>query len=294
MRNAVWWSMLGAALLFAGCASVDDDDDDDAQDDDTQGGDDDDVAQDDDTQGGDDDTSTGAFSCEDLTDEELELLTKVFCAGSSNSYSDGVMGSPPNTAAELSGWYHGKVVEQVMSNLGACVSYEPELWIYWYTEVDEVPADATLTWAIDATFHFLDDDPSEEVFRQRVADYLAILYGPGGLAEDVTFIGANVPEQLMGETGFTGDTAQILQITAEEMARYPNAVMIDLDYYLDRLSQGQVTYDGEVLEKEEIFNDQVHVNDLGHQLLADLVIQEINARWPVLQVPQHADIEILD
>ena len=38
----------------------------------------------------------------------------------------------------------------------------------------------------------------------------------------------------------------------------------------------------------------MHVNDLGHQLLADLVIQEINARWPALQVPQHADIEIQD
>jgi len=293
MRKAVWWSMLGAALLFAGCA-LDDDDDDAAQTDDDMA--DDDVADDDiaDDDTGDDDTTTGAFSCEDLTTEELELLTKVFCAGSSNSYSSGLMGNPPNTAAELSGWYHGKVVDQVMSNLGTCVSYEPELWIYGYTNVDEVPTGTTLSWAIDATYHFLDDDPTEEVFRQRVADYLSTLHGPGGLAEDVTFIGANVPEQLMGETGFTGDTAQILQITAEEMARYPNAVMIDLDYYLDRLSQGQVTYDGEVLEREDIFNDPIHVNDLGQQLLADLVIQEINTRWPALRVPLHAELVIDD
>ncbi len=274
------WLALMMALTF-GCEGTADDDD--AADDDTG----------DDDAADDDDTTDGPFSCDALSDEELALLTKIFCAGSSNSY-DNWMSSPPYTSEDLSEWYHGKVIDAVMENLGTCVEYEPEMYTYWYTGVGSISSDVTLVWAIDAYFHFLDDDPTEEVFRQRVVEYLDTVYGPNGVSDDVVFIGANIPELLQGITGFTGDTAAILQIIEEEMGERPNAVVIDLDYFFDQMVMGNIVYDGEEVGQFDIMVDALHVNEDGHQMLADLVIQEINATWPALKVEPLGVLEIND
>ena len=281
MTLALWLALMLA--LTCGCEGTTDDDDD-AADDDTA---DDDTADDDDT------TQDGPFNCGALTETELALLTKVFCAGSSNSY-DNWMSSPPYNSDDLSEWYHGKVIDAVMVNLGTCVEYEPEMYTYWYTSVGSIDSDVTLIWAIDAYFHFLDDDPTEEVFRQRVVEYLDTVYGPNGVSEDVAFIGANVPELLQGITGFTGDTAAILQIIEEEMAVRPNTVMIDLDYFFDQMIMGNIVYDGDEVGQLEIFIDALHVNEFGHQLLAELVIQEINGLYPVLKVEPLGELVIDD
>lgn len=168
------------------------------------------------------------------------------------------------------------------------MDYAPALWVYWYTDVGEVNEATTLSWAIDAFYHFLDDDPEAEVFRQRVADYLATLFG--SLDEGVFFIGANIPKVMMLD--YTDDKDVILQIIYEEMSEYQYTVMLDLNYYMEKLLAGKVYYNGEILTPFDILKDEVHVNELGHQLLADILIGVINEVWPEFQFATWGTIEI--
>jgi len=235
---------------------------------------------------GDDDASG---YCGTLTDQELNLFKTIFCAGSSNSYSDD-FGTPPFTADDLFTWYHGKIVTKAMEKMGPCVDYVPALWVYWYTDVGQVQEATTLSWAIDAFYHFLDDDPAPMVFGERVHTYLETLFG--GMNDGVFFIGANIPKVMMLD--YTGDKNEILQIIYDEMTARPYAIMIDLNYYMEKLIAGKVYYNGEKLSVLDILIDQVHVNELGHQVLADLFIQTIDAIWPELQIPTWGTIEIMD
>lgn len=248
------------------------------------GGDDDDTADDDTT---DDDTDDDSDYCDSLTDEEKNLFKTIFCAGSSNSWSDD-FGEPPYTMEDLSAWYHGKITIKAMDKLSECVDYAPALWVYWYDDVGKVREGTTLSWAIDSFYHFLDDDPEPETFRQRVADYLATLFG--GLNEGVFFIGANIPKVMMLE--YTGDKDEILEIIADEMGKYQYTVTIDLNYYMEKLLAGKVYYNGELIGPLDILKDQLHVNELGHQLLADIIIGVINEIWPELQIETWGTIEI--
>ena len=285
---------LALAVLWAGGCGDDDDDDDDAGDDDAGDDDagDDDAGDDDagDDDAGDDDSGP-VFSCDDLTEEELALFSVIFCAGSSNSHS-GTMGNPPFTPDRLDWWYHGKILERVWENLGACVEYTPELWVYWYADVSQVPEDTTLSWAVDAFYHYLDDDPSPEVFRQRVSGYLDTLYGTDGMAESVYFIGANIPKIMM--LAYSGDKDEILAIIEDELAARPRTAMLDLNYYIEALLDGRLLYDGETVRFLQIMRDLIHANQFGQQLIADLYITEINRIWPNLMVPHWGEVEVLE
>jgi len=276
-RLAPWLLALllafGMFVFAPACTSGGDDDTDDDIDDDT----------DDDT--ADDDTED---YCDTLTEEELNLFRTIFCAGSSNSWSDD-FGTPPYTKEDLSTWYHGKIAIKAMEKLAECVEYEPVLWVYWYTDVELVPKDTTLSWAVDALFHFLDDNPDAETFRQRTEDYLDTLFS--GMGKDgVYFIGANIPKAMLFD--YTGDQDAILQVIYEEFEERPYAVMVDLDYYMTQLIAGNVYYNGQKLGPFDILKDLLHVNELGHQLLADIWIGVINEIWPNLDIPTWGEIEI--
>lgn len=103
MRKIAWLIAalvlaFGLSLFFACETGGDDDDDDDTTDDDDT----------------DDDDSD---YCDSLTDEEKNLFETIFCAGSSNSWSDD-FGEPPYTMEDLFTWYHGKVATKAMEKLG--------------------------------------------------------------------------------------------------------------------------------------------------------------------------------
>lgn len=285
-----------ALVSAVGCSSDgdDDDNDDDAAGDDDSGDDDtgdDDTADDDsgdDDTGGDDD-----FSCAALTDEELAMFTTIFCAGSSNSHSWSML-SPPFAPDRLSKWYHGKVIEKLWENLGECVDYEPEFWIYWYTDVGNVRPETTLSWAVDAFYHYLDDGPSPEVFRQRISGYLDTLFGPEGLADGVYFLSANVPKLMM--FGVPAEEQDLmLTIIEEELAERVYTSMLDLNYWIEHLVDGTLVYNGETLKFFDVMKpDLIHAKELGQQLIADLYIMELNDLWPNLKIEQYGLIEVVE
>lgn len=256
----------------------DDDADDDVRDDDSS---DDDAA--------DDDVDDDVSYCDSLTEEEKNLFRVIFCAGASNSHTDDFEPLPA-TIDEVDEWYHGKIAAMAMTKLSECLYYEPEFWVYWYDEVRKVRDNTTISWAVDAFFHYLDDDPQPWLYRLRVLKYLDTLFN--GMNEGVRFIGANVPKLMM--FGYDGDRNEILRIINEEMAERPYAVMIDLNYYLEKLLQGKVYYNGEKLSFLQIMRDERHFNEFGHQVAADLFIMTINSVWQNLQIPTWGQIEILD
>jgi len=237
----------------------------------------------------DDSTDDDVSYCDSLTEEEKNLFRVIFCAGASNSYTDDFEPLPA-TLDEVDEWYHGKIGAMAMVKLAECVDYEPQFWIYWYDEVRKVRKDTAISLAVDSFFHYLDDNPDPWLFRLRVSNYLDVLFG--GMNDGVRFFGANIPKLMM--YGYDGDREEILQIIYDEMSKRPNAVMIDLNYYLEKLLQGKVYYNGEQLSFLQIMKDERHFNEFGHQVVADLFILTINSTWPNLQIPTWGQIEILD
>ena len=309
--NAFKLFLLGIFVLvlsfcfLAGCSSNDDDDgdendtdddvsDDDSADDDSADDDstDDDSADDDDDDDNDDDD---VFSCDNLTDQEIKAFTKIFCAGA--SYSNPMFGSSPFTPDQLDKLYHGKILEKVWENLEQCVDYIPELWIYWYDDVDLVSSDVTIFWAVDAFFHYLDiyTLPTPEKVRKRVSDYLDALFIDGGLEEGVWFITGNVPKMLMVMAGYIGNRDLILQIMQEEVDKREYAVMIDFNYYMEKLLAKKVIYNDELIGFFDVIQlDFLHATEFGHQLIADLYILELNKIYPEMMIPLWSEFEILD
>jgi hypothetical protein len=292
-----WWliALLALVVSIASCGGGDDDDDsgDDAAADDDVADDDaaDDDAADDDTvddDSGDDDTG---FSCSDLSQTELALFTKIFCAGA--SYSNPLLGNPPFYPDDLTKNYQGKILEKVWTNLGPCVDYTPELWIYWYQSVGLIESDTTLSWAVDGIFWIITENVEES--RGLVNDYLDAVLVDSGVGPDVHFIGAIVPKQLMLMAGIFNNRPELVQMLRDEFAKRPQASAIDFDYYMDKLLEGKVVYNGEPVGFFDVIQiDFLHATEFGHQLIADLFIGELNRIWPEFQIPTWGTVEILD
>jgi hypothetical protein len=301
MRAKTFFTISIVLLLFTSwffsCSSGDDDDDDSdsASDDDTSDDDDDDAPDDDDADDdlNDDSDDDGPFSCDDLTDVEMNLFKKVFIAGA--SYSNPTFGSPPFGMEQTSDFYFAKAIERAWINLGQCVDYEPEFWIYWDDESDRITADTTISLAIDAFFWSLSFTSSEEVIRGNFSDYLDNIYGETGLEEGETFIGGNIPKMLMNMAGFFGDKDRVLEIMQEEIDKRPGARLIDFDYYMDALLGGRVFYDGVKIGFFDVIRlDFLHATEFGHQVIADIFIKELNDIYPHLKIEQFGSEEILE
>jgi len=285
MKKIPWWQALtlialiaGIILAFGACQGDDDDDDDDVGDDDA--GDDD--TGDDDTGGDDDDDQD---YCETLTDEEKGLFAVYSLAGSSNTYHN--ENDNPYGVGDRGQYYPGKLLGMAWAKLGPCVDYEPEMWIFWYTEADQTPEDATLLMAVDAFYHYIDDDPDPETFRTRVQGYLTTV---NGIAPDAPFFSANIPQLMM--LSYTGDKQEINDIIAYELSLYDDYFMLDIDYYMNKLVAGDVTYDGDVIGPFDILNDLVHINEFGHQIVADMYITQLNEVYPNLDLPTYGEIVV--
>lgn len=296
---AVLISLL-SLVVFVSCGDDDDDSDDDqstdddsadddSADDDNDDSDDDDSSDDDD----DDNDDDGPFSCDDLTELELNLFRKVFTAGA--SYSNPLFGSSPFGMGQVSNFYHGKVAQRVMLNLEQCTDYDPEFWIYWDDEAEMITPDTTISLAVDAFFWSLAGTPSEEVIRASFSDYLDDIYGENGLEEGETFIAGNIPKVLMTMAGFFGNKDRALEIMQEEVDKRSGARLLDFDYYMDALLDGRVIYDGEKIGFFDVIRfDFLHATEFGHQLIADIFIKELNDIYPRLKIEQFGEEEILE
>lgn len=221
--------------------------------------------------------------CSGLTDEEKGLFTVYSLAGSSNTYHD--ENNNPYGVGDRTQYYQGKILSKAWEKLGGCVDYEPEMWIIWYTDVGEIPDNTTLLMAVDAFFHYLDDDPDPETFRARVRDYLTTIHN---IAPTAPFFAANIPQALM--FSYTGDKQEINDIIAEELGAYNNYCMLDIDSHMSMILNGQMMYDGEVVNSSDILQDPLHLNEYGHQLVADLYINLLNETYPNLKLSTYGQV----
>jgi len=228
------------------------------------------------------------FSCDLLTDEMKGLFELVSVAGASNSVVSGCTAPcGPLGPGDYEG-YTGKLITQVWTVLEGCATSEPALWVRYYTDVADCSTDTTFFFAADAFNHYVGEASDVDGFRTLVEGYLDTL---GTLAPNAPFIGANVAKPTI-ENLTEDEKDQYDAVIAEEMADR-GYEMIDLDAIYAALLDGRITYDGEVLTREDIFiGITIHFNDLGHQFTADLFIQRLNEMYPGFNLPLHADIEI--
>lgn len=234
--------------------------------------------------------------CDTLTDEEKALFDVVSVAGSSNSYD--ILGTEdwsvptlgPYGPGEYSAYYPGILVDLAWSQLQECGVAQPVLWVNWYSRVGEQPTDTTFFLALDAFYHFLDDDPDLEVLRERVRDYLTT---QSALAPDAPFIVGNVPTVLMYYVDRTFEEKEAYNTAIqEEVLAWPGYSLVDLDTWMDHLVAGEVEYQGVDLSPFDVMKDGLHLNETGQLLMAQIGLYEINARFPNLLLPDVADIAI--
>jgi hypothetical protein len=229
------------------------------------------------------------FSCDDLTDEELDMFRRILAVGA--SYTEPWVGQNPYPYWRVMGWYHGKIINQVWKNLQQCVDYAPWIWTFWYTEQYD-PTTATFTLSADAFYHYLEGDPTPQQVRQRVSDYLDKIFDNVG--PDVWFVGGNVPKALMLVAGYSGDRDEAMQIIQEEIDARPRAVMCDFNYFMENLMQGKVYYDGRKVRFFDVIRlDFLHATLFGHQLIADIMIAKMNEIWPNMKIETYGNLEIL-
>jgi len=146
-----------------------------------------------------------------------------------------------------------------------------------------------LLMAVDAFFHYLDDNPDSETFRSRVRGYLTTIHD---IAPTAPFFAANIPQVLM--FNHTGDKQEINNIIAEELNTYENYYMLDIDFFMSMILTGQVMCNGEIVDPSSIFQDLLHLNDYGHQILADLYINMLNETYPNLKLSNYREVRFTE
>ncbi len=236
---------------------------------------------------GDPSAGDSAIDCASLSPAALSLFTDLGIGGASNSPCHGTMSTPAGPG-DCAGSYYGMILIKAWERLQPCGASPPELWVETYQSVAQLPETLTLSLCVDAFFHYLDDGPDTETFRDRVNGYIDTLTTT---APNVFFVGANVPEAMM--FSITGDKSTYNAIIAEELATRGFS-MVDVDSFFGSLLSGLVTYDGDVLTTGDVMSDQIHVNTFGQQIVSDLFIEELNRKFPTLGLTTHGTIAILE
>ncbi|MDP8254244.1 MAG: hypothetical protein P9M14_00705 [Candidatus Alcyoniella australis] len=288
MKNlrVAWLATLLALLLVFALSCESGGDDDDAIDDDATGdddtGDDDDQA-DDDT-GDDDDLPPGY--CETLSWQEINLLGELNTMGASDTVYDNEGG--PYGLGEYTQYYYGKLVNQAWPQLALCDAPDPQFWVVEYKHPWKLRESATLFIDVGSFFHLLDDDPSLTIFRLRVRQMLTTSTNE---APNALMLWCNIP--VLAMINYDGDKQAVNRTIAEEVAAYPAYHLVDLDWYYAQVLLGKVRYNGEPVYIWQIMTDVRHINERGHQLVADVMVLEINEIFPNIQLPTSAELEFL-
>jgi hypothetical protein len=108
---------------------------------------------------------------------------------------------------------------------------------------------------------------------------------------EVPFILPNAPAPMI--TG-SGDPADYNQVFADFVAADPHMYLLDLDYAFGKVLAGKVTYNGEVLGAMDVLVDPVHLNHLGHLLVAELILLKLNEIFPGFGIAPYGELIIAD
>lgn len=223
------------------------------------------------------------LSCDSLSVAEKGLFNVTFVAGASNSPG---CNASPCTLADITAQdvYWARVVKRGYARVESCVAYLPQANITNYESTNSAPSDTSLSISLDAFFHF--SSQSLPNFRLSVANYMAQL---NAAAPDAPFFVANIPEAMMLDQS---DPPAYNAAIADAVSYYPKYHLLDVDARFKDLTAGLVSYDGVTLTPIDILVDPVHINDLGHQLVADLFILLLNEHYPELHLETYGDLAI--
>lgn len=132
----------------------------------------------------------------------------------------------------------------------------------------------TLVVAVDLFFHdFRFSLFLPEGQKQYLRDYIARLHGTGA----VVVLG-NIPPQVLLRHEHVNRYLESLQ------PEFPRLVLIDLDGAMHRLEKEGIRVRNQgkeiVLRKDDIFADRVHPNEVGSTLLANMILETLETRFP--------------
>jgi hypothetical protein len=227
-------------------------------------------------------------SCSAAQQKIAERFATVFVAGASNSLP--CSGPCKLATLQSDGYYYGLVVSRAWQAAGACGAAPPKVVVGNFDDASAAPEGTTLALAVDAFYHPT-TYPIEQFF-EFVEDYTIDLVKA---APQVSFFGATVPKQLAG-TPQPASYNSIIRAHVETLDQVSacagcTGTVLDIDGLYQAVLAGAVTYDGKPMTLEDTLYDGLHLNPLGHRIVADAFIAKINERHD-FDIPPYGELVI--